>query len=42
MHNIIHFIFQGAYDHEFKKIAKETKINLDDVIKLVEDLTRIH
>lgn len=30
------------YDHQFKKIGKETKINLDDVVKLVEDLTRIH
>ncbi|XP_060861972.1 DNA damage-binding protein 1 [Metopolophium dirhodum] len=33
---------QGAYDHEFKKISKDTKVSLDDVIKLVEDLTRIH
>jgi len=36
------FIFQGSYDHDFKKIPKETKLTLDDVIKLVEDLTRIH
>lgn len=42
MINIIHFIFQGAYDQEFKKISKDTKVSLDDVIKLVEDLTRIH
>lgn len=36
------YILQGAYDHDFKKISKDTKITLDDVIKLVEDLTRIH
>ncbi|VVC45761.1 Hypothetical protein CINCED_3A017720 [Cinara cedri] len=33
---------KGTYDSQFKKTMKDTKIGLDDVIKLVEDLTRIH
>ncbi|XP_027838000.2 DNA damage-binding protein 1-like isoform X1 [Aphis gossypii] len=33
---------QGSYDHDFMKIPEKTKLTLDDVNKLVEDLTRIY
>ncbi|XP_050444479.1 DNA damage-binding protein 1 [Adelges cooleyi] len=33
---------KGSYDCQFRKVTKDANLILSDVIKLVEDLTRIH